>query len=199
VDLTVTGKNFAQGAKVSFANSGIRAMGVTTTSSTQLIVHIRVAGDAPTGPGSLFVINPDENEAEAPFEVTSKGGAKPSTPPTPSTPGAPPTPATPVTQRFDAFHLGSPTEIFHVHGKVKGSLVLSSGTVKYEEDGKTLIDISLNEIKEVKTAPLGGFQIKLTSGKAYHFAAASLKPSDARNIVDTIHKAMPSAATPASE
>jgi hypothetical protein len=189
VDLKVAGRNFVQGTKVSFANSGVRVLGVTYSSSTVLTVHIKVANDAPTGSGGLFVINPDDNEAEASIEVTAKGVATPGTPPKP---GAPPTTVSAETQRFDAFHLGNPTEIFHVHGRVKGSLVLSSGTVKYEEDGKTLINISVSEIKEVKTAsPMGQIHITLTSGKTFHFAAGSLRPSDARIVVDAIQKAMP--------
>lgn len=195
VDLRIVGSGFAQGAKVSCANPGVRTLGITSFSSTELTVHIKVATDAPTGKTSLFVINPDDNEVEVPFEVAKKGTFAPSAPPSP---GSPPTADTGYTQRFDAFHLGNPTEIFHVHGKVKGSLVISSGTVKYEEDGKTLVNVSLSEIKEVKTAGIGGFNIKLNSGKTIHFAAASLKGSDARTIVDALHKAMPPAAANAN-
>ena len=189
VDLRVNGKNFAQGAKVSFSNQGIRVTGVTSPSSTQLIVSIRVTGDAAPGQTSMFIINPDENEAEGAFEVTKKGATTPSTPPAPGAPATPPEAA--FTQRYDAFHLGNPTEIFHVHGKVKGSLVISGGTVKYQEDGQTLFNFSASEIAEAKTAGIGGFNIKLNSGKTIHFAAASLKGSDARAIVDAIHKVMP--------
>jgi hypothetical protein len=190
IDLRVNGKNFVQGTKVSFANEGIRVLGISSYSSTQITVHIKVAGDASTGKSSLFVINPDDNEVEVPLEVAVKGSI---TPPTsaPPAPGTTPTADPSFTQRFDAFHLGNPTEIFHVHGKVKGSLVISSDTVKYEEDKQTLINISLSEIKEVKTAGIGGFNIKLNSGKTHHFAAASLKGSDARTIVEAIQKAMP--------
>ena len=195
VDLRITGSNFVQGAKVSFANPGVRTLGITSFSSTQLTVHIKVATDAPTGKTSLFVINPDDNEVEVPFEVAKKGSYGPSTPPSP---GSPATADANYTQRFDAFHLGNPTEIFHVHGKVKGSLVISSGTVKYEEDGKTLVNVSLSEIQEAKTAGIGGFNIKLRSGKTIHFAAASLKGSDARTIVDALQKAMPPTAASAN-
>ena len=75
MDLKITGKNFVQGAKVSFANPGIRVMGVTSPSSTELTVHIKVARDAAPGVASLYVINPDDREVEAPFEVTGKGTA----------------------------------------------------------------------------------------------------------------------------
>jgi hypothetical protein len=191
IDLKLIGKNFVPGTKVSFSNQGIRVIGIPSSSPTELTVHIKVAGDATPGKTSLFVINPDDNEAEAPIEVALKGTFTPS-PSAPSSPGSP-TGADPgYTQRFDAFHLGNPTEIFHVHGKVKGSLVISSGTVKYVEDKKTLVNISLSEIQEVKTSGIGGVNIKLNSGKTHHFAAASLKGSDARTIVEAIQKAMPS-------
>ncbi len=196
IDLALTGKNFVPGTKVSFANQGIRVLGFSSSSSTEITVHIKVAGDAPTGKTSLFVINPDDNEVEVPLEVALKGTLTPP-PVAPAAPGTVATPDPSYTQRFDAFHLGNPTEIFHVHGKVKGSLVLTSDTVKYEEDKKTLVNISLSEIQEVKTAGIGGFNIKLNSGKTIHFAAASLKGSDARIIVDAIQKAMPAAPAPA--
>jgi hypothetical protein len=188
--LKIAGRNFVQGTKVSFANNGIRVMGVTFASSTELTVHIKVASDAATGTASVFVINPDDREVESPFEVTKKGTLLPPTPPSPASPA---TPDSAGTQRFDAFHLGNPAEIFQTHGKVKGSLVISSGTVKYEEDGKTLVNISLSEIKEIKipSYATATFHITLTSGKTVHFAPGSLRPSDARNIVDSLRKALP--------
>lgn len=190
VDLKITGKNFVTGTKVSFANTGIRVMGITSSSSTKLTVHIKVASDATPGRTSMFVINPDDSEVESPFEVTTKGTPSPQALPTPSSP-------TPVasadTQRYDAFHLGNPAEVFQVHGKVKGALIVSSGTLKYEEDGKTLINISLSEIREIKTSSIATatFHVTLTSGKTFHFAPGSLRPADARNMVDSLRKALP--------
>lgn len=188
MDLKITGKNFVQGAKVSFANPGVRVMGITSPSSTELTVHIKVARDAAPGVASLYVINPDDSEVEASFEVTGKGAAPPSAPPSPGTP-----PGSTDTQRYDAFHLGNPAEIFQVHGKVKGSLVVSSGTIQYQEGGKTLVNISLSEIKEIKTSSIATatFHITLNSGKTYHFAPGSLRPSDARNLVDALRKDLP--------
>ena len=188
VDVKITGKNFAQGAKVSFANPGIRVMGVTSPSGTELIVHIKVAKDAAPGTASLFVINPDDREVETPFQVFGKAAPAPATPAPPRTPSA-----VAGTQSFEAFHLGSPTEIFHTHGKVKGALVLSAGTIQYEEGGKTLINLALGDIKEIATSsfPPATFHITLTSGKTYHFAPGSLRPGDARNIVDALRSALP--------
>jgi hypothetical protein len=190
VDLKISGKNFVQGAKVSFANTGIRTMGVTVPSSTQLTVHIKVARDAQAGTASMFVINPDDHEAEVPFEVT---GATTTPPATPPTPGTPPAPVSTGTQRFDAFHLGNPMEVFQTHGKVKGLLVVTSGTLQYQEGGKTLVNISLSEIKEIKIPAYATatFRITLNSGKTFHFAAGSLRPSETRNIVDSLRKALP--------
>jgi hypothetical protein len=197
IDMEITGKNFVQGTKVSFASEGIHEVGVSSYSATEITVHIKVAGDAVPGKTSLFVINPDDSEAEFPIEIALKGTFPPPTPAPSTTPTAPAADDPTYTQRFDAFHLGNPTEVFHVHGKVKGSLVLASGTLKYEEDGKTLVNVSLSEIKEVKTAMMGQFEVKLDSGKTIHFAAASLKGSDAKAIVDAIEKAMPN--PPATE
>lgn len=190
MDLKITGKNFVQGAKVSFANPGIRVMGITSPSTTELTVHIKVARDAAPGVASMYVINPDDREVETPFEVTGKGAPTPSTPPSPASPS---TPGSAEARRYDAFHLGSPAEIFQVHGKVKGALVVSSGTIQYQEDGKTLLNISLSDIKEIKTSSVATatFHITLTSGKTFHFAPGSLRPSDCRNLVDSLRKALP--------
>jgi len=199
MDLKITGRNFAQGAKVSFANGGIRVLGITSSSSTELTVHIKVRSDATIGKASLFVINPDDSEAEASFEVTAKAATTPSNPPapspspTPGSPASPPTAASTATQRYDAFHLGNPAEVFQVHGKVKGALVVSAGTIKYQEDGKTLVNISISDIKEIKTSSVATatFHVTLISGKTYHFAPGSLRPSDARSLVDSLRKSLP--------
>ena len=192
LDLKITGKNFVQGSKVSFANPGIRVIGITSPSSTELTVHIKVTSDATPGTASLFVINPGDNEVEAPFEVTSKGAAGPP-PPKPTPPGALPAADSGDTQRYDAFHFGNPTEIIHAHGKVKGSLVVSGGTIKYQEDGQTLVNISISEIKEIKvtTVATNTFHITLNSGKTFYFGPGSLRPSDARNLVDSLRKLLP--------
>lgn len=192
LDLKISGKNFVPGTKVSFANTGIRVMGITAPSPTELTVHVKVAGDAAPGAGSLFVVNPDDSEVEVPFEVTAKGATQPASP---SAPATPPAPAAGVVeaQRYAAYHLGSPAEIFEVHGKIKGALVVSAGTLRYEEDGKTLINITLNDIREIRTSSFATatFHITLNSGKTYHFAPGSLHPSDARDLVDALRKDLP--------
>lgn len=189
IDLKITGKNFAQGSKVSFANTGIRVTSVTAAPPNQLTVHIKVAPDATPGAGSMFVINPDDSEVETPFEVMTKGAAR--AVPQPATPPAPGTAAT--TEHYDAYHLGNPAEVFQVHGKVKGALVVTGGTLQYQEDGKTLINIALTDIHEIRTSSIATatFHVTLNSGKTYHFAPGSLRPSDARNLVDALRKDLP--------
>lgn len=185
LDLKITGRNFVQGAKVSFSNPGVRVLGITSPSSTELKVHIKVTFDALPSAASLFVVNPDDSEVEAPFEVIEKVAPSPAAPQ--------PIPDSAVTQRYAAFHLGSPTEAFQTHGKVKGSLVMAPGTIQYQEDGKVLINISMSEIKEIKvsTVATATFHINLTSGRTYHFAPASLRPADARKLADSLRAALP--------
>ena len=189
VNLRVTGKNFVPGTNVSFSNPGVRVLGITCPSSTELIVHIKVAFDALPSVASLFVVNPDDAEVEAPFEVTAKVATK--------TPRASPAPApildSAATQRYSAFHLGSPAEVFQTRGRVKGSLVASSDAIQYQEAGKVLVNISMSAIREIKVSSVASatFHITLISGKSYHFAPGSLRPADARNMVDSLRAALP--------
>jgi hypothetical protein len=184
--LKITGKNFAPDAKVSFANPGIRVVNIKPSSTTELAVHIKVAHDAAPGATSLYVINPDDQEGAAPFEVTGKGPAPPATP---ATPGAA------ATQRYEAFHLGNPLEALQAHGKVKGALVVSAGKLRYEEGNKILFNVALREVKEVEINTIGGFNtgtfhVILTSGKTYHFAPGSLHAGDNQIMVGALRKAL---------
>jgi hypothetical protein len=196
IDLKITGKNFAQGVKVSFANPGIRVLGITAPSDTELTVHIKVARDATRGATSVYVINPDDQEVESPFEVVGKGPAAPPAP-TPATPTEPAAPATAgaATQRYAVYSLSDPGEILHIRDKVKGALVVSSGKIRCEEGSKVLFDAALSDIKEIEMNTIGGFDtgtfhIILKSGKTYHFAPVSLHHSESRTIVDALHKVL---------
>jgi hypothetical protein len=194
-DMTVkiTGKNFVQGTKVSFANTGIRVVDTTAPSSTELAVHIKVASDATPGTTSLYVINPDEREVETPFEVAGKA---PSAPTTPAAPAAPAATRSAETQRYSAFHLGNPMEALQAHGKVKGALIVASGKLRFEEGKKILFDVPLSDVKEIETVTIGGlnlgtFHIILKSGKTYTFAPGSLHPSDSQAIVNGLRNLLP--------
>jgi len=184
--LKITGKNFAADAKVSFANPGIRVVDIKPSSTTELAVHIKVAHDAAPGATSLYVINPNDREAAAPFEVTGKAPAAPATP---ATPGAA------AGQRYEAYHLGNPLEALQAHGKVKGALVVSDGKLRYEEGNKILFNVPWREVKEVEINTIGGFNtgtfhVILTSGKTYHFAPGSLHAGENQTIVAALHKAL---------
>lgn len=71
--------------------------------------------------------------------------------------------------------------------------MVTGGTLQYQEDGKTLINIALSDIHEIKTSSIATatFHVTLTSGRTYHFAPGSLRPSDARNLVDALRKDLP--------
>jgi len=183
--LKIKGKNFVQGAKVSFSNPGIRVIETTVSTDTEITVRIQIAPDAPTGKTSLFVVNPDESEVEASFEVrgeTSKTGAGTES-------------AGSAGERFDVYNLGEVTSIFQTRGKTKGTLIVAGQKLIYEEAGKEVFSISLSDIKEVDANVIfglntGTFHIKLTTGKSYNFVAGSLRPADSQSVINSLRKAI---------
>jgi hypothetical protein len=184
-NLRIKGKNFAQGAKVSFSNLGIRVLETTAPTTTELTVRIQIAADAPTGKTSLFVVNPDDSEAEASFEVT--GGTTKAT--------AISEPASAASQRFEVYNLGDVASILQTRNKTKGTLIITGAKLTYEESGKEAFSTSLADIKEVGANVIlglntGTFHIKLTSGKTYNFIAGSLRPADTQSIVESLSKAI---------
>jgi hypothetical protein len=185
LSLKIEGKNFAQGAKVSFSNPGIRVLETTVSTDTELTVRIQIAPDAPTGKTSLFVVNPDDSEAEASFEVTGET-SKTAT-------GAEPAGAT--GERFEVYNLGDVASILQTHDKTKGTLIVAGHKLIYEEAGKRVFSTSLSEITEVGANIIfglktGTFHIELTSGKKYNFVAASLRSADSQSIIDSLRKAI---------
>lgn len=186
--LKITGKNFAQGAKVSFGNPGIQILETTPTDTTVLTVRIRIASDAPAGKTGLFVLNPNDTETEASFEV---GGSSPA-----ATPKAATTkPADSTAQRFDVYNLGDVTTILQSHNKTKGTLVVAGKKLAYEESGKEVFSTALADIKEVEVNSYlgfntGTFHVILKSGQTYHFVASSLRPADSQSIVNSLQKAL---------
>jgi len=182
--LKIEGKNFVQGAKVSFSNPGIRVLETTVSTDTELTVRIQIAPDAPTGKTSLFVVNPDESEVEASFEVTGET----------SKTGMGAEPAGSAGERFEVYNLGDVTSILQTHGKTKGTLIVAGQELIYEEAGKKVFSTSLSDIKEVDANVIfgfstGTFHIKLTTGKSYNFVAGSLRPADSQSVIDSLRKA----------
>jgi hypothetical protein len=186
-NLKITGKNFAQGAKVSFSNSGIRVLETTASATTELTVRIQIAADAPTGKTSLFVVNPDDQEVEARFEVA--GGTTQA--------ATVSEPASSAGQRFDVYNLGDVASLLQSHNKTKGTLIVTGEKLIYEESGKVVFSMPLSDIKEVDANLIPGlnlntgtFHIILKSGKTYHFIAGSLRPADSQSIIDSLRKAI---------
>lgn len=183
--LDITGKDFAQGAKVSFANSGILVLETTVSKATRVTVRIQIAADAPAGKTSLFVVNPDDSEAEAPFEVTggtTKGPAGSE-------------PASSSGQHFDVYNLGNVASVFQSHNMTKGTLIVTGKKLTYEESGKEVFSTLLSDVKEVDANVIlglnsGTFHIILTSGKTYHFVPTTLRPADNQSIIDSLRKAI---------
>lgn len=186
--LKITGRNFDPAAKIAFSNSDIRVVGTNSAQPTEITVAIRIAADARTGPTSLFVVNPDDREVEAAFEVTDGTGESPPKPPATPTP-SPAAPAAP--QKFSVFNLGSAMSILQSAGNSKGALVISGGKLKCEEGDKEVFSAPLTDIKEVEENSIfgvksGTFHIILSNGKTYNFIASSLKAADTQAIVTAL-------------
>ncbi len=192
VDVKITGKNFVKGARVSFSNPGIRVLETSSPKSTELVARIQVAPNAAAGKGSLFVVNPDEREAEVAFEVGEGGPARPGGPGAPSAPST--ETGTPAAQRFEVINLGEGINILQNPNKPKGTLTVAGGVLKYEESGKEIFSAPKGEVKEVDANVIvvntGTFHIILNSGKTYNFVAASLHPADSQSIVSSLRAAL---------
>jgi len=139
--------------------------------STQLVIQIEVASNAPTGKTGMFVINPDDSEVETSFEigggVAKKAGTATSTA---SASTSTSTSTNTVTQQFSVYNLGDATTIFQNPGQAKGELAVKSGKLEYNQDGKVVFSVKPGEVQEI--APnvffglnTGTFHIILTSGK----------------------------------
>jgi len=186
----VTGKNFKEGAKIAFSNPGIRVLGTEFKKTTQLVAQIEVAPNAPSGKTSLFVVNPDDSEAEAGFEVaggnsTQAGTAKDNAS----------SPANVPTQQWSVYNLGDATSILQNPGKAQGQLVVKGGKLEYEQDGKAVFTVKPGDIQEI--APnvffgvnTGTFHIILNSGKRYNFVPSSLAPADTNSIIESLRSAL---------
>jgi hypothetical protein len=193
LSVKVTGKNFSNGAKVSFSNPGIRVLGINPGKSTELVAKIQVAEDAPVGKTSLFVVNSDDSETEAAFEVTEAGGGTSAG--TGSTAGSATRGRASAPQRFGVTNVGDTIGILQNPSKQSGSLILAVGKLSYEEAGKEVFSAPLGDIKEIEVNLIlgvntGTFHVILNSGKSFNFMAASLRPVDSQAIVDSIHGAL---------
>lgn len=201
--LKITGKSFAQGVKVAFANPGIQVLDTEFSKSTELAVNLTITADAATGTASLFVVNPDDREAEAQFEVTTATPGKiptitgGDTPKQPNSTGGTGTTTTTAAadQTFSVFSLASAMSIFQTAGRTKGSLIISGKTLKYQEEGKDVFSVPLSDVQEVQEnivfgVSSGTFHLILKSGKMYQFISSALRPADTQKIVDALQAAI---------
>jgi len=204
--LRITGKNFVRGTKVAFANPDILVSETEAPKPTELTARIRIAADATAGKTSLFVVNPDDQEVEVGFEVTTESVAAGSTgspapasskPASTEAPSAKPAASTggAAAVRFEVFNLGSAASILQSGGKAKGTLSLAGEMLRYEEGGAEVFSAPASEVKEIGPNVIAGFNtgtfhVILTNGKAYNFAATSFKPADSESIVDSLRRAL---------
>jgi len=206
----IKGKNFAQGARASFSNPGIRVLSSNVRKSSQLSVEIQVASDAATGAGSVFVVNPDDSEVEAHFSVTvgSPVVTATSSESPPATASASSTGSTGSSgsntsasanqkgsRQFEVYSLGNLKGILGSGSQTKGALTLSSGKLKYTEGDQQVFAAARKDIKEIGANQFlgvntGTFHIMLNSGKTYNFIASSFRPADSQSIVDALLKAL---------
>ncbi len=206
-EVKITGKNFAKGAKVAFSNPGIHLLETQFNKDTELVAKVQVAADAQPGETSLFVINPDEEEAEAKWVLSeevkaaapSAGASTPASTPAPAQPAAP---AAKTTEKagseslqFEVYGLADMVAVLQTRNKAKGTLSLANGQLRFEESGKEVFSVPTSDVKEVEVNSLGGFNtgtfhVILKSGKTYHFMAASLRPADGQPIVNALKRAL---------
>jgi hypothetical protein len=192
VNLKIKGKNFVPGAKVSFSNSGVHVTGTDFHRSTELVCHLQVTSEAPTGRTSLFVVNPGDQETEVPFEVGEGNSSKS----TASTSAKTSSKSSGPAQRFEVFNLGQAINVFQDPSKAKGVLSISKGKIQYQEGDKEVFSAGLSDVKEVAMNTIlgvntGTFHIILNSGKAYNFIAATLQSSDSQSIVEALRRVIP--------
>jgi hypothetical protein len=200
--LKITGKNFVQGVKVAFANPAIQVLDTEFSKGAELTVNLTISADAATGSASLFVVNPDDREAESQFEVTTATPGKIPTVkptdnpnPTPTTGGTSTTTTAAADQTFSVYSLANAMAIFQTAGKTKGSLIISGKTLKYQEDGKDVFSSPLSDVQEVQANVVfgvnsGTFHIILRSGKMYHFVSTALRPADTQKVIDALQAAI---------
>lgn len=190
VSVKVTGKNFDKQAKVSSSSPGIRVLETKVKKPTELTARLQVAPDAPAGPTSLYVVNPDGRGAEAVLELASGGETK-AAPPA-AQPGAE---SAAAPQRFEVYNLGDVVSILQSPNKPKGTLSLAAGKLRFEEGGQEVFSVTVADVKEIEPNVIlgvntGTFHIVVKSGQTYNFVAATLRPADNQMIVDSLRRAL---------
>ncbi len=193
VELRITGRNFAPGAKVTFENSAIRTGEVRVNSSTELVAGIQVNPDAQPGETTLFVLNPDGQEVEVKFILLKEAAKAPAAPAKAEKPPAAKESAPGL--RFEVYGVADVSAILQAQNKPKGALTLEGGKLRFEEAGKEVFSVLAADVKEVEVNTLfgmftGTFHVTLRSGPTYNFVATSLKATDSQAMVDALKRAL---------
>lgn len=218
VTLTIDGRNFSRGAYVSFTNPTVRVLSTRRISPTQVEAKLAIGSNTTAGATRLYLSNPASSVAGASFTIIA-GAAPPAptaptpAPPTPTAPTPPPAPApaptptpapttTPTagpatgeSQQFQVYNLGDVTTILQSSNKPKGTLAIEGGKLSYREGDKQVFSLALGDIKEIDVNTIlgvntGTFHVILNSGQTYNFIAASLRPADSQQILDSLRKAL---------
>lgn len=194
VEVKITGKNFVNGARVDFASQGITVEQPTVVSATEIKLRAGVAAFATLGTASVFVTNPDEKQAEAPFEVFEGPAPQTETQTTPvaTTTAAPVSP--PPALRFQLIHNVGGLKFLNPK-KPKGTLSVENGKLRFEEKGKVLLDVALSDIKEIEINKVAGvktasFHVILKSGQKWDFYPSSLKRSECAFMAGALKNAL---------
>jgi IPT/TIG domain len=199
--LTIKGQNFVQGARIAFSNPKITVVGTTFRNKSELKAHVQIAADAATGSTGLFVVNPDQNEAEGYFEVS--GAAINNAPSTPAA-DASGTAAKSTSSSgkaggkavsFSVFNVGDVVQVLKTKSKIQGTLSVDKGMLSYVENGKQMFSVPVGEVQEVGPNMFfgmntGTFHIYLSTGQRYNFSAASLNPTDTQKIETQLQAAL---------
>ena len=193
VDMKISGKNFATGARVDFASQGISVERTEVVSADEIKARVNVAGFATLGTASVFVTNPNQKQAEAPFEVFESSAPQPETQTTTTTAPAGPASA-PSPLQFKLIHNVGGLKLLNPK-KPKGTLSVENGILQFEEKGKELLKAPLADVKEVEVNKVAGvatasFHVILKSGQRWDFYPSSLKRSECAFIAGALQNAL---------
>lgn len=185
----IKGSNFVKGALVALSNPAVLVTQTDVKNGGELTAQIEVPASAPGGASGIFVVNPDQTEAEGNFQIGGAAAAK-------SRNANPAANSTPVAgQSFNVFSLSNIASLFQNPQQTRGVLSLASGKLNYEEAGKQVFSAPLQQVREVAPNVLlglstGTFHVILSDGKQYNFMAASLDAKETQTIIQTLQQAI---------
>ncbi len=189
----IKGSYFVKGALVAFSNPAVLVTQTDVKNDGELTAQIEVPASASTGSSGIFVVNPDQSEAEGAFQIGSVAQANVKTKAATSGDRAHAVPS--GGQRYDVLSLSNIASLFQNPQQTRGVLSLASGKLTYEESGKQVFSVPLQQVREVASNVLlglstGTFHVTLSDGKQYNFMAASLNAKETQTIIQTLQQAL---------